>query len=152
MADPPGYPGADSSPPGSSRPGGATPGPAVTAEAVIQTPHASRYIARLCRHATQMSAHASQISRHQRHRDADDAGPPEIQHAEWTAATGTVTLNWGQWALHADPGTLTIRAEADSAASLRRIQDLLTTRLEKIGKREHLTLTWQPPRTAHRRA
>jgi hypothetical protein len=48
-------------------------------------------------------------------------------------------------------GTLTVRAEAGSAASLRRIQDLLTTRLEKLGKREHLTLTWQPPRTAPRR-
>ena len=117
----------------------------VTAEAVIQTPNASRYIARLCRHATQMSSHATQISQHLRHRDT---APPQVQHAEWTATTGTVTLNWGQWTLHAGPGTLTIRAESDSPDGLRRIQDLLTTRLEKLGKREHLTLTWQPPRTA----
>jgi hypothetical protein len=113
----------------------------VTAEAVVQTPNASRYIARLCRHATQMSSHATQISQHLRHRDT---GSPLIQHAEWTATTGTVTLNWGQWTLQAGPGTLTIRAESDSTASLRRIQDLLTTRLEKLGKREHLTLSWQP--------
>jgi len=125
-----------------------TAGTAVTAEAVIQTPDPARYIARLCRHATQMSAHATQVSQHLRHRDTGDAGPPQVQHAEWTATAGTVTLNWGQWTLHAGPGTLTIRAEAGSTASLRRIQDLLTTRLEKLGKRERLTLTWQPPRTA----
>lgn len=127
---------------------------AVTAEAVIPTPDAARYIARLCRHATQMSGHASQISQHprHRHRDGGDAGPPRVQHAEWTATTGTVTLNWGQWTLHAGHGTLIIRAEADTAASLRRIQDLLTTRLEKLGKRENLTLTWQPPRTVPRRS
>jgi len=120
------------------------PGSTVTAEAVIQTPNASRYIARLCRHATQMSSHATQISQHLRHRDTGDAAPPQVQHAEWTATTGTVTLNWGQWILQAGPGTLTIRAESDSTASLRRIQDLLTTRLEKLGKREHLTLSWRP--------
>jgi hypothetical protein len=63
-----------------------------------------------------------------------------------------VTLNWGRWTLHAGPGTLTIRAEADTAASLRRIQDLLSTRLEKLGRRENLTLTWQPPRAVPRRS
>ena len=140
MTDPPRYPGTSST----DGPAGA----AVTAEAVIQTPDPARYIERLCRHATQMNSHPAQISQHPRHRDAGDAGPPQVQHAEWTATTGTVLLNWGRWTLHASPGTLTIRAEAGSTAGLRRIQHLLAARLEKLGNREHLTLSWQPPRAA----
>jgi hypothetical protein len=47
--------------------------------------------------------------------------------------------------MHAAPGTLTLRAEADSEENLLRIQDLLTARLQKIGRRDRLTVTWQPP-------
>jgi hypothetical protein len=46
--------------------------------------------------------------------------------------------------VQAAPGTLTLRAEAADEANLRRIQDMLTTRLEKFGRRERLTVTWQP--------
>jgi hypothetical protein len=128
-------------------------GTIVAAKAVIQTPNAARYLARLCRHASQMGGHGSQASRLLRHRPrAAEAGygeaPPEIQHAEWSTTDGTVSLNWGRWTLHADSGTLTIRAEAASPENLRQIQDLLTTRLENFGSREHLTVTWQQPRTA----
>ena len=35
------------------------------------------------------------------------------------------------------------RAEAADEESLRRIQDLLTSRLQKFGRREHLTVHWQ---------
>lgn len=45
--------------------------------------------------------------------------------------------------MRALPGRLTIRAEAADQEDLRRIQDLLTTRLERFGRREHLTVTWQ---------
>ena len=38
---------------------------------------------------------------------------------------------------------LTVRAEAADQESLRRIQDLLTSRLQKFGRREHLTVNWQ---------
>jgi hypothetical protein len=41
------------------------------------------------------------------------------------------------------PGLLVIRAEAADEDSLRRIQDLLTARLQKFGRREHLTVSWQ---------
>jgi hypothetical protein len=47
--------------------------------------------------------------------------------------------------MHAAPGTLTLRAEASSTENLRKIQELLTARLEKMGRRDHLTVTWQPP-------
>ena len=44
--------------------------------------------------------------------------------------------------MRALPGRLAVRAEAADEEDLRRIQDLLTTRLEKFGQREHLTVTW----------
>jgi hypothetical protein len=45
--------------------------------------------------------------------------------------------------MQAFPGRLTVRAEAADQESLRRIQDLLTSRLQKFGRREHLTVNWQ---------
>ena len=66
-----------------------------------------------------------------------------MKHAEWSATSGTVRLDWGGWTMQAGPGTLRLRAEAADEASLRRIQDMLTTRLENFGRREHLTVTWQ---------
>lgn len=43
------------------------------------------------------------------------------------------------------PGALTLRAEAANPENLRQIHDFLTTRLEKIGCRDHLTVNWQTP-------
>jgi len=49
--------------------------------------------------------------------------------------------------MHAAPGRLTLHAEAADETNLQRIQDMLTTRLEKFGRREHLTVNWQRPGT-----
>jgi hypothetical protein len=46
--------------------------------------------------------------------------------------------------LRAADGVLTIRAEASSPEDLTQIQTLITKRLEGFGRREHLTVTWQP--------
>ena len=70
-----------------------------------------------------------------------------MEHAEWSATSGIVRLDWGGWTVQADPGMLRLRAEAADQASLRQIQDMLTTRLEKFGRREHLTVIWQPAGT-----
>ena len=48
--------------------------------------------------------------------------------------------------MQAFPGRLTVRAEAADQESLRRIQDLLTSRLLKFGRRENLTVDWQDRR------
>ena len=58
---------------------------------------------------------------------------------ECSETGGTVSLNWGQCTMRAAPGLLAVRAEAADEESLRRIQDLLTARLERFGRREHLT-------------
>jgi hypothetical protein len=110
----------------------------LAAEALVQTEHPARYLAQLCKHASKMGGHM----RH-RARGHDSGGPPEIRHAECSATSGIVTLNWGRWAMQVTPGTLRLRAEAGNLDDLRRIQDLLTARVEKIGRRDQLTMTWQ---------
>lgn len=113
-----------------------------TAEARVQTDDPSRYLIRLCQHASKMSSHL----RH-RPRTHDGGAPPDMRHAEWSGTDGTLTLNGGQCTLQASPGTLTLRAEAADEENLRRIQDLITGRLEKFGRREHLTVTWRRTQT-----
>lgn len=113
-----------------------------TAEAVIHTQHPDRYLARLGQHASKMGQHLGH-----RPRTHNGQPPPEVRHAEWSAGDGAVSLDWGQWTVQATPGTLTLRAEAADEANLHRIQDMLTTRLEKFGRREHLTVNWQPDTT-----
>ena len=71
---------------------------------------------------------------------------PEVRHVECSGTEGTVSLDWGQWTMRALPGLLAVRAEAADEESLRRIQDLLTARLQKFGRREHLTVDWQDGR------
>jgi hypothetical protein len=46
--------------------------------------------------------------------------------------------------MRASPGLLALRAEATDEESLRRIQGLLAARLQKLGWREGLTVTWRP--------
>ena len=113
----------------------------LTAEAVIRTEHPDRYLTRLCEHAGKMGQHLGRWPR----RHGSGGEPPEVRHAEWSATGGAVTLNWGRWTVQAGPGTLTLRAEAADPDDLRRIQRMLTARLESFGRREHLTVTWQPP-------
>jgi hypothetical protein len=116
------------------------------AEAHVTTDRASRYLVQLCRHASQMGRHRG-IGQHlpiPPRSTGRGGGPPEIRHADWSDTYGTVTLASGRWTVRATGNTLTLRAESDSEDHLRRIQDLLAARLEKIGRRDHLTVTWQP--------
>ena len=114
----------------------------LTAEADVQTEHAARYLARLCGHAGKMGTAGPRLG-HRPRSHASGGAPPEVRHVECSGAEGTVSLNWGRWTMRASPGLLAVRAEAADEDSLRRIQDLLAARLQKFGKREHLTVTWQ---------
>ena len=111
----------------------------LTAEARVQTEHPARYLIQLCQHVSKMGGYP----RHRPRSHDGDGGPPEIRHAEWSETDGIVTLNLGQWTMHATPGELRLRAEADSEENLQRIEDLVTGRLEKIGRRDHLTVNWR---------
>ncbi|WP_369245002.1 DUF2218 domain-containing protein [Streptomyces sp. R41] len=111
------------------------------AEARVETDRASRYLAQLAQHAQQMGRHANYRPR--AHTSGNSHTPPEVQHAEWTDTHGIVRLSLGQWTMQAAADTLMLRAEADNEEDLQRIQELLALRLEKIGRRDHLTVTWQ---------
>ena len=117
-----------------------------TAEADIQTEYAARYLARLCGHAGKMGGMAGRRLGHRRPPHAPGGAPPEVRRVDCSGTEGTVTLDWGQWTMRASPGLLAVRAEAADQESLRQIQDLLTSRLQKFSRREHLTVHWQDSR------
>ena len=113
-----------------------------TTEADIKTEHAASYLARLCGHVGKMGTAGHRLG-HRRPSHASGDAPPEVRRVECSATEGTVSLDWGQWTMRAFPGRLAVRAEAADQENLLRIQDLLTARLQKFGRREHLTVTWQ---------
>ena len=119
----------------------------LTAQADIQTEHAARYLARLCGHASKMGPAGHRLGHRRPSRGPAD-GPPEVRHVQCSENEGTVSLSWGQWTMRALPGLLAIRAAAADEENLKRIQDLLTARLQNLGRREHLTVSWQRPEEA----
>jgi hypothetical protein len=112
------------------------------AEADIRTDHAASYLARLCGHAAKMSQAGHRLRHRPRAHDRG-GGPPEVRHVTRAGTEATISLDRGQWTVRALPGRLAVRAEAADEEDLRRIQDLLTARLERFGQREHLSVTWQ---------
>jgi hypothetical protein len=114
-----------------------------SAEAVIETEQASRYLVQFCRHAQQMGGHLGGPLGHLRRAMDHGAARPELQHVEWTETNGTIVLNWGQCTMEASPEALRARAEATDEENLKRIQDLVTTRLESFGRRGNLRVVWR---------
>jgi len=110
------------------------------AEAHVQTRDAGRYLIRLCQHAGKMR---SRLGHRPRSHSAGGA-PPEILSAEWSDTSGYLVLSLGRCALRATDDMLTIRAETSTPEHLARIQELISRRLESFGRRERLTVTWQP--------
>ena len=107
-----------------------------TAHTDVSTDRAGRYLVQLCEHLNQIRHHA-------RHGvTTDSPGPPQVRHVEWSDDHGVVELAAGRCNLDADDDTLTLTLTADDAGELRRMQDLLATRLETIGRRDNLTVTW----------
>lgn len=109
-------------------------------EARVPTRDASRYLIRLCQHAGKMGGRLG----HQPRRHRGVGGPPEIIKADWSDSAGTLVLSLGRCMLRAADDMLTIRVEASSTGDLSQMQDLITKRLESFGRRERLTVAWQP--------
>jgi hypothetical protein len=102
------------------------------AEAHVETGRASRYLGQLCRHVNK----------------AARAHPQMQAHVEWSDDRGVISLDRGRCLLHVLPGVLTLRVEAADEDTLRRVEQRVGDRLERIGGRDHLTVTWTPPRGA----
>jgi hypothetical protein len=117
-----------------------------TAEAHIEAARPSRHLVQLCRHADQMGR------RHRpgAHATGDEHSSRELRvHVEWSDTHGIINVTpWGRCTMQATSRTLALRAEATNEENLRWIQNLVTERLEKFGRRDHLTVTWLQPTAA----
>jgi hypothetical protein len=101
------------------------------AEARVATERPGRYLGQLCRHVNLLvQTHRLQA------------------HVEWSDDHGVISFGAGRCALRAEPGVLTLRAEAPDEQSLDRIEQRVAGRLEQIGRRDGLTVVW----TRHRGA
>jgi hypothetical protein len=114
------------------------------AEARIRTDRASRYLTQLCKHTVRLSSLAPG-HRHDRRGGHDEAQATAIpRHAECSDTDGRIAFDQGRCTLHATSEELILLVEADDQRQLRLIQEGLSARLQRIGKRDQLTLTWQP--------
>jgi hypothetical protein len=102
------------------------------AEANVETERSSRYLVQLCRHVNLVA---------QTH-------PQMLAHVEWSDDSGVISFGWGRYALRADPGVLTLRAEAPDEENLHQLEQRVADRLEQVGRRDRLTVTWTQPRDA----
>lgn len=111
-------------------------------EARIETEQSSRYLVRLCKHASSMG-------RAQGHRprvhlgEALSRGEVDVQ-AQWSDTHGTVTFNpWGRCEITATTTALVLRIEAGDEERLR-IQDIVTRDLDRFSGGERLVIDWRP--------
>jgi hypothetical protein len=100
----------------------------LSAETRVETERSSRYLDQLCRHIAKLGK----------------ARPQMQAHAEWSADRGVISFGWGRCTLRAEPGLLTLRAEAPDRESLWKIQQRVADRLQRFGRRDRLTVTWTP--------
>jgi hypothetical protein len=123
----------------------------VSAHARVPTDRAGRYLAQLGEHGDHMSRRTFQRPRrHGKGGHGDGGDPVKVVRVEWSETDVLIDLGWGRCTLHATDTELILRAEAADPQHLRRVQDGIAARLELIGRRDHLTVTWQPepPETA----
>ena len=111
------------------------------ADAVVDTPRAARYLDQLCRHADRMS----RMPGHGPRAHAGGAPPPKVRRVEWADDRGTISFEGAECVLQADQQSLTLSLDAADDATLRRIQTMLAHRLETIGRRDELRVSWTPP-------
>jgi hypothetical protein len=115
------------------------------AEARIETERPSRYLTQICRHVQSIYSKRRPLShgpgtRLAGHEQGRPVDPPRV---EWTETQGTLSFGDAAITLNADPGMLTLHAEADSEEGLQHAQELVTGLLARIGRRDHLSATWQ---------
>jgi hypothetical protein len=115
-----------------------------TSQARLRTSRAGRYAAQLCQHSGQMNSLARRHARPRGHGHGDGGTSPMPQHAEWSGADGVIDFGQGRCTLHATAAELVLTAEADDQQRLRQIEVAITGRLERIGRRDGLAVTWAP--------
>ncbi|MEO7295288.1 MAG: DUF2218 domain-containing protein [Candidatus Limnocylindria bacterium] len=103
------------------------------AEARVVTERSGRYLLQLCSHI-----------------DLVARSHPDMQAAaEWSDDRGVITFGASRCTLRAEPGALWLAAQAPDAESLAQIQARIGSRLEDIGRRDGLTVTWTATSKGH---
>lgn len=69
--------------------------------------------------------------------------PPAVEDVDYSDTYGVIRFAGGRFTLQATSDTLRLRLEADDEDTLQRLQSGITARLEKIARRDGLTVTWQ---------
>jgi hypothetical protein len=115
-----------------------------TAYARVETDRPSRYLIQLCQHASQMGrmGHRSPSGH------TGGKRPREVRHVDCSETCGTIDFAGGRWTLQATANTLTMRVDAADEDTLRQLQDGIAGRLQRIGRRDQLAVTWQRPDVA----
>ena len=117
----------------------------ISAEGRVATARADRYLDQLCRHLGQMRhMPRGPAARHA----GSGAGMPEVRSVERSGSRGSVRFAEGAWTLIATPDALLLRVDAVDERALARLRDGVTVRVEKIGRRDGLTVAWQPAAAA----
>lgn len=101
-----------------------------TAITRIPTDRAGRYLAQLVQHL-------SQIGSHPRH-----GASSQVRRVDRSDSHGIIEFAAGTCTLHAGADELIIELAAVDAPALEQLQRLLAARLETIGRRDNLTVTW----------
>jgi hypothetical protein len=116
-----------------------------TAEAHIPTDRAVRYLQQLTSHAARMS-HGDGLRHSLRHglrHGRSGTAPTAGTTAEVTSdTTGRITLGTAVCELTAGPTALTLHATAVDEEQLRALQEAVTRTVERIGRRDGLTVGW----------
>lgn len=101
-----------------------------TATTRVRTDRADRYLA-------QLGQHLNQISSHPRH-----GASPQVRRVDLSDGHGIIEFAAGTCTLHASGDELIIELTAVDAPALEQLRRLLAARLETIGRRDNLTVTW----------
>lgn len=110
----------------------------LSVQARLDTDRASHYLAELFRHAAAMVGGGHRIRRHTPVTEEVDVV------VESSDTVGTITFGWwGRCAARADTTALTARIDAVDEDKLQRIQAIIGRNLDRYGRREGVTVTWQ---------
>jgi cytochrome P450 len=117
-----------------------------SAEARIRTDRASRYLTQLCAHLTQISDVDldPDPEQYHGHRHREGAAMLRPRRTECADTNGLIEFDRARCTLHASADELVLFAEADDEQRLRLVREAITARLQTIGHREQLSLTWEP--------
>ncbi|MBM9509079.1 DUF2218 domain-containing protein [Actinacidiphila acididurans] len=108
-------------------------------EARVVTTRADRYLAQLRSHVGRLDDLPAHAGNH------GAPHPAHTPHARPPQAGADVVLDlgWGRCALRATDDALLLWAEAADVAALERIQEAIAARLQRVGHRDGLVVTWQ---------